>query len=152
MSSRKSPSIGTYSNSTLPLTGTSSIWSKWSTQPIWHTHLPISKKVVAQTISQSIVSVAPMNSTSSGLFHVVTHKSYTIKYVGNIFTECNKSEIGGVDVYCIDMPISYILEDILNIMNENRGIEKIEELIEDISLRNDVISILRLVKIRMLLK
>jgi hypothetical protein len=145
MSSRKSPSIGTYSNST-SLTGTSSIWS------IWSTLLPIAKKVVAQTISQSIVSVVPMNTSSSGPFHIVSHKSCTIKYVGNIFTECNKSEIGGVDVYCIDMPISYILEDILNIMNENRGIEKIEELIEDISLRNDVISILRLVKIRMLLK
>jgi hypothetical protein len=76
--------------------------------------------------------------------------TYKIKYLDNLFVKSDDEETEGV--YKIFIGDGYTLKDVLKIMNENRSSSEIEVLIDDEKLRNNIINILRIIKIRNILK
>jgi len=138
---RKSPTISVSS------TASNSInWNQTQTL------LPAAIKASATTISSSLVSVQPMlsPSMSSPFFGFSYGVTYKIKYLDNVFVKSDDEETEGV--YEIFIGDGYTLKDVLKIMNENRSSSEIETLIDDEKLRNTIINILRIIKIRNILK
>ena len=137
---RKSPSIS--------ISSTASSSFNWNqTQTLF----PVPIKVSATTISSSLVSVQPMSSPSFSSRPWMTYGiTYKIKYLDNLFVKSDDEETEGV--YKIFIGDGYTLKDVLKIMNENRSSSEIEVLIDDEKLRNNIINILRIIKIRNILK
>lgn len=140
MSSRKSPIIvstpcGTQSN-------------LWNTNT---TLLPIARRVMATTVSSSMVGVKPMSKPSSTYTYMDdTGYQFSVCYANGLFVVVNKSTTSEVyKIYVTDW--YYEKSYIVKVMNENKSSVALESLIEDESLRNQIISILRKIKIKNLL-
>jgi len=120
----------------------------WSTNT---TLLPISRRVMATTVSSSMVGVKPMSKPSSTyLFMDDTGYQFSVYYTNGLFGEVNTST--NIEVYKIYVNDWYYgKEYIIKVMNENKSIVGLETLIEDEVLRNQIISIIRKVKIKNLL-
>jgi hypothetical protein len=102
---------------------------------------PVAKRI---TVSSNLVQVIPMSYR-----YVITYRiKYRIKYSDNVFFKSEETE----GVHQISLNNDYKLEDVLKIMNENKSRYEIEKMIEDKNLREEIINILRIIKIKNIIK
>jgi hypothetical protein len=120
----------------------------WSTNT---TLLPIARRVMATTVSSSMVGVKPMSKPSSTYTYMDdTGYQFSVCYSNGLFVVVNKSTTSEVyKIYVTDW--YYEKSYIVKVMNENKSSVALESLIEDEGLRNQIISILRKIKIKKLI-
>jgi hypothetical protein len=98
-----------------------------------------------------MVGVKPMSKPSSTYTYMDdTGYQFSVCYVNGLFVVVNKSTTSEVyKIYVTDW--YYEKSYIVKVMNENKSSVVLESLIEDEGLRNQIISIIRKVKIKNLL-
>ena len=119
---------------------TYSIWSNFNS-------LPVVKKVTANTVSSSLVSVQPMNTNLTGnIFDFSFYYNIfeiKIKYSNGLFVETKEDD----DSVFVVSSCNYSSSQIIKMMNENTA-----NTIDNISLRNQIMIIMRTIKLRKIFK